>query len=85
MTASNKWKGEGMPVTGVDQSTESTDKAQAHWFDEVVTHSGILRASSSTASYDAYCKTLSASFSVVGPKLAGHFYFNYKAFTIKYN
>jgi hypothetical protein len=45
----------GMSVAGVDQSTESTDKAQAHqgpafsshnltkpWFDEGVTYSGIL-------------------------------------------
>ena len=82
---------EGMSATGVDQSTESTEKAQAPgssspitqnltkpWF---VTYSRFFRscATSYTTSPKHFQRRLASS----APELAGHLYLSYKAFTVQ--
>ena len=87
---------EGMSATGVDQSTESTEKAQAPgssspitqhltkpWFDDGVTYSGFFR--SCATSYATSPKHFQCRLASLAPKLAGHLYLNYKAFTVQKN
>ena len=73
------WLWEGMSATGVDQSTESTEKAQAPGSSSPVTqhlHDGVRYSGffqSCAMSYATSPKTLSASFGIVGPKTSRAF------------
>ena len=74
-----------MSATGVDQSTESTEKAQAHQgpgcaLISVITH--LTKTLSRTPEFSSLLlrrtTRRSASFGVVSPQLAGHLYLNYE-------